>query len=117
MVEDNYKMRRLIKSIVGDLADDVCECGDGSEALQTYQTYQPDLVLMDIEMKPVDGITATRQIKAAFPDARIVIVTEYDDPEWRDEAHRAGACEYVLKEDLFQVRRVLQSLGIQKRAD
>ena len=64
---------------------------------------------MDIEMKTLDGISATRQIKRTFPDARIVMVTEYDNDDWREEARRAGACEYVLKENLFALRRILMS--------
>lgn len=109
IVDDNHHMRRLIKDIVGDLAEAVFECGDGSEALQAYRAQQPDWVLMDIEMKTLDGISATRQIKAAFPDARIAILTEYDNADWREAAEGAGACEYVLKENLIEVRRILQS--------
>ena len=109
IVEDNYQMRRLIRKIVGEAAETIYECGDGSEALQAYAAHQPDWVLMDIQMKTLDGISASRQIKAAFPDARIVIVTEYDNDDWREEARSAGACEYVLKENLWQVRRILES--------
>lgn len=106
-MEDNYQMRRLIKSVVGDLAEAIFECCDGSEALDAYRAQRPDWVLMDIEMTRLDGISATRQIKAAFPDARVVIVTEYDHPDWREEARCAGACEYVLKENLFELRRIV----------
>ena len=108
IAEDNYQMRRLIKSIVGGAAEAIYECNDGSGAIETYAAQQPDWVLMDIEMKPLDGISATRQIKAAFPDARIVIVTEYDNADWREEARLAGACEYVLKENLVELRRILR---------
>ena len=66
---------------------------------------------MDIQMRTLDGISATREIKLAFPDARIVIVTEYNDADWREEARRAGACAYVLKEHLTEVRRILQGNG------
>lgn len=107
IVDDNPAMRRLIKSIVGDLANAVFECSDGSQALAAYRAHCPDWVLMDIEMKTLDGIIATRQIKDAFPDARIMIVTEYDHPDWREEARAAGAREYVLKENLFELRRIL----------
>jgi two-component system response regulator DegU len=109
IVEDNYQMRRLIKSIVIDLAEAVFECSDGSEALEAYVTHKPDWVLMDIGMKGLDGISATHQIKAAFPDARIMIVTEYDNDDWREEARGAGAREYVLKENLSEVLRILES--------
>jgi CheY-like chemotaxis protein len=109
VVDDNPDMRRLIKSIISDLAGPVYECADGSDALREYAAHRPDWVLMDIQMKTIDGISATRDIKSAFPDARIVIVTEYDDPNWREEARRAGACAYVLKENLPDVRLILQN--------
>jgi CheY-like chemotaxis protein len=112
IVDDNPGMRRLIRSITGDLAASVVECADGSEALEAYAAHKPDWVLMDIEMPTLDGISATREITLAFPDARILIVTEYDDPDWREEARRAGACGYVLKESLPELRRILgQPLG------
>lgn len=107
VVEDNRAMRGLIKSIVADLAGDVSECGDGAEALSAYAARHPDWVLMDISMKGLDGISATRQIKAAFPGARIIIVTDYDDSKLREAARDAGACEYVTKENLLDLRRIL----------
>ena len=58
---------------------------------------------MDIVMKNVDGIMATRQIIAAFPQARIVIVTDYNEGELRQAAHEAGACQYVVKENLLYI--------------
>jgi CheY-like chemotaxis protein len=107
IVEDNQPMRDLIRSIVSDLAGDVTECGDGAEALFAYQRCRPDWVLMDIRMKEMDGLSATRQIKASYPEANIMIVTDYDSPNMRAAARCAGACEYVTKENLLDVRRIL----------
>jgi CheY-like chemotaxis protein len=107
IVDDNPGMRRLIRNITWDLAASVVECADGSEALDAYGAHKPDWVLMDIEMATLDGISATKEITLAFPDARILIVTEYDDPNWREEALRAGACGYVLKENLQELRQIL----------
>jgi NarL family two-component system response regulator LiaR len=107
IVEDNQPMRDLIRSIISDLAGDVTECGDGAEALFAYTRCRPDWVLMDIRMKEMDGISATRQIKASFPEANIMIVTDYDSPNMREAARSAGACEYVTKENLLEVRRIL----------
>jgi DNA-binding NarL/FixJ family response regulator len=106
IVEDNPGMRRVIRSVVGDLAS-VFECSAGENALAAYRRHSPDWVLMDIKMGAMNGITATRSIKAAFPQARIVILTNYDDAELREAARRAGACGYVLKENLIEVRRIL----------
>ena len=109
IVEDNDQMRRMIIKLVSDLAEQTYECSDGAEALAAYTLYRPDWVLMDIEMREMDGISATRQIKASYPEAKIMIVTDYDDADLREAARGAGACEYVTKENLLDVRRVLGS--------
>jgi CheY-like chemotaxis protein len=107
IVEDSERMRRMIMSLVKGILAQVYECSDGSEALDAYKRHHPDWVLMDIEMKEMDGITATRQIKAAFPEARIVIVSNHDSDDLRAAASEAGACGYVVKENLIEVRRIL----------
>ena len=63
---------------------------------------------MDLRMGRVGGVEATRRIRAAWPDARILIVTEYDDQHWRAAAEQAGACGYLLKDNLLEVRGRLQ---------
>lgn len=108
IVEDNDNMRRMIKSLVSEFAGETYECRDGAEALAAYAEHLPDWVLMDIRMSEVDGITATRQLKAAFADANIIIVTDYNDAELRRSAREAGAREYVTKEDLLDLRRILR---------
>ena len=107
IVEDNEPMRQMIKELVGDLTEGFTECGDGSQALEAYRQYRPNWVLMDIKMKEMDGLVATRQIKAAFPEARIIIVTGYDDARLREAAHSAGASAYVNKENLLELRQIL----------
>jgi CheY-like chemotaxis protein len=108
IVEDNENMRRMIKSIIADLADETHECCDGSEALAAYAEHRPDWVLMDVKMKEMDGITATRQIRYAFPNANIMIVSDYDDQDLRIAARAAGANQYVIKESLFDVYHILR---------
>jgi CheY-like chemotaxis protein len=58
-------------------------------------------------MKPLDGLRATAEIKARFPETRIVIVSQYDDRELRVEAAPVGACAYVLKENLHELPGIL----------
>ena len=89
IVEDNDGMRSLIRRTVADLAETIHECSDGAEALAAYNTNRPDCVLMDIKMGRMDGITTTRNIRAAYPDARVIIVTDYDEDNLRHTA--AGA--------------------------
>ena len=58
-------------------------------------------------MKGLDGLAAVRQLRAAFPEARVVMVSNYDDAELRAEAAQAGACGYVAKSDLAALRQFL----------
>jgi len=109
IVEDNPAIRRVIRSIVTALAGEIYECEDGVEALAAYTTHQPDFVLMDIAMNTMDGIAATRQITAADPAAKVIIVTNYDEADLREAARQAGACGYVLKENLLEIRRLLSA--------
>ena len=107
IVEDNYQMRRLIKNLVQDVATSIVECADGREAIASYRESQPDWVLMDIVMPGVDGLTATREIREMYPEAKIVIVTNYNDARFRNAASEAGASYYVPKEDLQALRAIL----------
>jgi CheY-like chemotaxis protein len=109
IVEDNDRMRSMLRSIVAELAGETHECSDGSTALAAYAEHLPDWVLMDVKMKDVDGITATRQIRSSFPQAKIMIVSDHDDLELRLAAHQAGASEYVAKESLYDLCRILRA--------
>jgi two-component system response regulator DegU len=108
IVEDNENMRRMIRSLVSEFAGDVYECADGAAALPAYAAYRPDWVLMDLKMKDVDGIAATNQITTAFPDAKVIIVTDYDDDDLRGASRRAGAGWYVNKENLLNLPQILR---------
>jgi CheY-like chemotaxis protein len=110
IVDDNASVRRLIRSILLPVAGEICECTDGTAALASYQAQMPDLVLMDVRMKDMDGIAATARIFAADPRANIVIVTDYDDDVLRQAAARAGASAYILKENLLDLLAFLNSM-------
>lgn len=107
IVDDSQPMRELIKMTLAGVAEIVGECADGADALSAYERMRPDWVLMDIEMKGVDGITATRQIMAAYPQARIMIVTDYNDDDLRRAAREAGASQYLVKENLLDILEIL----------
>ena len=107
IVEDNTLMRELIRSMVHDLAVVVEECSGGEEAIVRYAETLPDCVLMDYEMGEMDGLTATATILSDHPDARIVLVTQYNDRYLRAAALAAGACGFVEKENLSAVRELI----------
>lgn len=107
IVDDSQPMRELIKMTLAGVAEVVGECSDGSEAMSAYERLRPDWILMDIDMKDVDGITATKQIKAVHPLAKIMIVTDYNDADLRRAAIEAGASQYIVKENLLDIVDVL----------
>jgi two-component system response regulator DegU len=100
-------MRHLLGRVVEDLFSAVEECDDGADALAAYERHRPDWVFMDIEMERTDGLTATRDITRAYPEAKVLIVSKHDDEQLRAAARAAGARGYVLKENLFAVRELL----------
>jgi CheY-like chemotaxis protein len=107
IVDDNTGIRQTVKAMLMELDSAFCECDDGSKALEMYRTYHPDWVLMDVRMPEVDGITATHRIKESFPDARVIMVSGYNDPILKKQAHEAGALAYVLKDDLSQLLNII----------
>ena len=96
-------MRTLIRSLVEEIGSTVHECEDGASALDLYARIRPDWVLMDIQMSGMDGIAATRAIRHSDPRARVIIVTEHGQEQYRRAAEAAGACGFVLKENLLEL--------------
>lgn len=108
IVEDSAPMVKMIRRTISEWANEICECADGAAAFRLYSEQFPDWVLMDIDLGETDGIAATREIVRRHPQAKIVMVTNYDDDGLRQAASEAGARGYVLKDDLFGLRSYLQ---------
>ncbi len=108
IVDDNNSTRKLIRSIMRPYGHEIVESGNGSDAVKLYASELPDCVFMDYEMPGINGIKATETIKGSFPNARIIIVTMFDDEYLRAAAIKAGAERYVLKEDLMDLPGMLE---------
>jgi DNA-binding NarL/FixJ family response regulator len=109
IVDDHQGMRAMLRSLLPVSRFEVCECKDGAEAVETFGRFRPDWVLMDVSMKDTDGIAATRLLTAAFPDAHVVMVMDSLEVRLRNAARNAGACAFVGKENLLEVRSLLES--------
>lgn len=107
IVDDSVRMQNMISHTLKEVADEFVMCQDGSEALMVYATQQPDWVIMDINMTTMDGIKALKQIKHYFPEAKILMLTQYDSVILREEADQAGAQGYVLKNNLLKIKDFL----------
>ena len=71
---------------------------NGKEAVEIAGKLMPDIVLMDLKMPVMNGIEATRAIRAAYPEIKVLVLTTYDHDEWLFDAIRAGASGYLLKD-------------------
>ena len=99
LVDDQHLMRDGLRTLL-ELEEDlqvVGEAENGEQALARYEHLQPDVVLMDVRMPVMDGVEATRQLHARWPQARIIILTTFDDDEYVFDGLRAGASGYLLK--------------------
>ena len=99
LVDDHKLLRQGLRRAVEEAGFDVVgEAGDGEEAVRLATALRPDLVLMDVTMPVLDGIEATRRLRLSAPDARVVILTMHGEEETIDQALRAGAAAYLLKD-------------------
>ena len=118
IADDNARIRLLMRTVLADLKAEFHEASDGQSAVESARAHPPDWVLMDFKMKPVNGLVAAAKIRDEWPAARVVMVTNSDDAIVRAGAAEAGVFRYILKDDLFAVRKLIRSnLGSWGTAD
>jgi DNA-binding NarL/FixJ family response regulator len=117
LVDDQRLMReglRILLELESDL-EVVGEVENGQAALEAYADLEPDVVLMDVRMPGMDGVEATWRLRERWPEARVVILTTFDDDEYVFEGLRAGAQGYLLKDvsghDLAEAVRTVAGGG------
>jgi DNA-binding NarL/FixJ family response regulator len=99
LADDHALVRQGIRLFLEEAKDIVvvAEASDGEEALRLVEQHRPDVAVLDIQMPGVSGIEATRQIKARFPEVRVLILTAYDEEPYVLALLQAGASGYLLK--------------------
>ncbi len=108
IVDDAEFLRvRISKMLVG-AGHEVIEADNGLNAVNTYKSAKPDAVLMDITMPEMDGLAALKEIRAADPNARVVMLTALGQESVVMEAIKAGAKDFVVKP--FEQERVLTAI-------
>ncbi|MCD8510327.1 MAG: response regulator transcription factor [Bacillus sp. (in: Bacteria)] len=100
IVDDHQLFREGVKRILAmePVFEVVAEGSDGDVAVDLVRNYQPDVVLMDINMPNMNGLEATRQLVERFPYVKVLMLSIHDDEEYVIEALKIGACGYLLKE-------------------
>lgn len=109
VVDDAMFMRMMLKEILSKNGYEVVgEAGNGREAIEKYIELRPDLVLLDITMPEMDGITALKEIKHIDPQAVVVVCSAMGQQAMVIEAIQNGALDFIVKP--FQQNRVIESL-------
>jgi DNA-binding NarL/FixJ family response regulator len=100
LVDDQPLFREGLRTLLSVHPDFtvVGEAGNGAEALQLTRSLRPDVVLMDLQMPVMDGVTATRRLHAEHSPCRVIVLTTFDDDELVFDGLRAGAVGYLLKD-------------------
>lgn len=100
LVDDQSLFREGLRTLLEVHPDFqvVGEAANGEEALRLAATSQPDVVLMDLRMPVMDGVTATRRLRDLFPAIHVIVLTTFDDDETVFDGLRAGAVGYLLKD-------------------
>jgi DNA-binding NarL/FixJ family response regulator len=117
LAEDHQTVREGLKILVNQEADMtvVGEAADGAAAIKAVRESHPDVVVMDIAMPEMNGLKATRKLKAEFPNVKILTLTRHNDDSYLDQLLTAGADGYILKQsapaDLIEAIRVVSAGG------
>jgi DNA-binding NarL/FixJ family response regulator len=112
VVDDQALVREGLMTLlqVADGIDPVAAAGDGEEAVRLCARHRPDVVLMDLRMPGVDGVEATRQIRAGQPDTEVVVLTTHADETSILDALQAGARGYLTKDaGIAEIARAIQA--------
>ncbi len=100
IIDDHQLFREGVKRILEfeSSFNVVAEGDDGSEAMNLVETHEPDVVLMDINMPETNGVEATRELMAKYPETKVIILSIHDDENYVNHALKTGALGYLLKE-------------------
>jgi len=96
-VEDDMDTQELIENILQDYFKEVFVASNGEEGLSIYEKENPDIVLSDIHMPKMDGLTMSDEIKKLNPEQLIALFTAFNDPGYMDRAAKLGIDTYIMK--------------------
>ncbi|MBE0408144.1 MAG: response regulator transcription factor [Anaerolineales bacterium] len=104
IVDDQALFREGLNTLLSVQSDFevIGEASNGEEAIRMAVSLNPDVILMDVRMPILDGVAATRRLRASKPDCRVIVLTTFDDDEYVFEGLRAGAVGYLLKDAASQ---------------
>lgn len=114
LVEDNINMRSYLKTILNGSCEVVAESGSGKQAVNLYEKWKPDFVLMDIELEELDGLTAAKAILKSNSEAKIVFLTQYKDQTLKQKIEQMSNAHYFTKEHIHLVKKFFENLTMRE---
>lgn len=117
IVEDNAFFLQFLKETMHLRSPliDILEAANGEEAMQKIKTLSPDAIFMDLRLPGENGLELTKKIKAQYPDIVVVILTNYDLPEYREAAYQSRADHFLSKDSfLNMINSILANQDIEK---
>jgi len=105
IVEDNAFFLRFFKETLHSRFPslEISEAADGEEAMQKINAVQPEAIFMDVRLPGESGLELTKKIKAQYPDIIVVVITNYDLPEYRKAAYDSKADHFVSKDSFLKI--------------
>jgi len=105
IVEDNVIFLQFLRKTLSSRfpSIDILEAANGEEALQKIKLFPPNVVFMDIGLPGENGLELTKKIKARYPNIIVVIVTNYDLPEYREAAYQSKADHFLSKDSFLKI--------------
>lgn len=112
IVDDDFLVASSLETILNaaESIQVLATGSDGTDAVRLYQKYQPDVLLIDIQMKEVSGLESSRQILSRYPNARILLLTTFSDDEYIVKALQIGAKGYLLKQDYESIIPAIEAV-------
>ncbi|HVU33358.1 MAG TPA: response regulator transcription factor [Opitutaceae bacterium] len=111
IVDDHAGVRAMIRELAPASLADVRECATAEAALELARAYAPDVVTMDARLPGLGGIEATRNLCTLQPGVVVIVVSAFNLPAVRTAALRAGAVEFVAKDELHKLRPMIARFG------
>ena len=113
IVDDHAALRRTLRQLFDGPGVAILEASSGEEAVKVFDAERPDWVVMDMRMPGMGGIKATAALRQLDPAARVIVISQFTDTEYVEQARRAGALEFVNKEELSLLPQIIRCPGAQ----
>jgi CheY-like chemotaxis protein len=108
IIDDHAPTRALIATWIRSVSTEIREIANGRDGLAACETFRPDIVTLDLRMRLMDGFDTLQRMRAAYPQLRVVIVTQADFPDLRRKSAEMGASFFIAKNDLRMLRWYLE---------